>query len=152
MTTPDCTPMSDAELAECLNILLECERAGVKVLGEYEKDFADEADARTLIVESRHDEGRYCRLMFGYLQELGADISRATGGFADKARAVPGRAEPRSGLGRTRDRACTARALSPHARRPARDARHAPRQHRQMRHADRHAGLSHRRKSSSRAR
>jgi nitronate monooxygenase len=93
MTTSDSAPMSDAELAEFFNTLLECERAGVKVLGEYEKDFADQADARALIVESRHDEGRYCRLMFGYLQELGAEISRATGGFADKALAVPGRAE-----------------------------------------------------------
>lgn len=85
--------MSDAELVELFNTLLECERAGVKVLGEYEKDFAGNDDAVQTIVESRKDEGRYCKLMYGYLQELGADITSRTGSFADKALAVQGQAE-----------------------------------------------------------
>ena len=91
--TPDTTPMTDAELIELFNTLLECERAGVKVLTEYEKDFAGNDKAVELVVASRHDEGKYCRLMFDYLRELGADISRNTGSFAEKALAVEGKAE-----------------------------------------------------------
>lgn len=86
-------PMTDAELIELFNTLLECERAGVKVLTEYEKDFAGNDQAIELVVASRHDEGKYCRLMFDYLRELGADISKNTGSFADKALAVEGKAE-----------------------------------------------------------
>jgi len=85
--------MTDAELIELFNTLLECERAGVKVLTEYEKDFAGNDKAVELVVASRHDEGKYCRLMFDYLRELGADISRNTGSFAEKALAVEGKAE-----------------------------------------------------------
>lgn len=91
--TPDTTPMTDAELIELFNTLFECERAGVKVLTEYEKDFAGNDKAVELVVASRHDEGKYCRLMFDYLRELGADISRNTGSFAEKALAVEGKAE-----------------------------------------------------------
>ncbi|MDX5363565.1 MAG: DUF6306 domain-containing protein [Pseudazoarcus pumilus] len=95
MSTDDTntTPMSDAELAELFNTLLECERAGVKVLTEYEKDFAGNEQAIELVVASRHDEGKYCKLMFDYLRELGADVSRNTGSFAEKALAVEGKAE-----------------------------------------------------------
>lgn len=98
-TTPE-TPLTDAELAELFNTLLECERAGVKVLTEYEKDFTGNSDAVDLIVESRQDEGKYCRLMFGYLKELGAEISKDTGSFAEKALAVEGKAEKLSFLNR----------------------------------------------------
>lgn len=94
------TMMSDAELTELFNTLLECERAGVKVLGEYEKDFAGNDSAVETIVESRKDEGRYCKLMYGYLQELGADITPKTGSFAEKALAVEGQAERLSFLNR----------------------------------------------------
>lgn len=87
------TPMTDAELIELFNTLLECERAGVKVLTEYEKDFSGNASAVELIVASRRDEGKYCKLMFDYLRELGADISPKTGSFAEKALAVDGKAE-----------------------------------------------------------
>ena len=87
------TPLSDAELAELFNVLLECERAGVKVLTEYEKDFTGNTPAVETIVESRRDEGKYCKLMFGYLKELGADITTRTGSFAEKALAVEGQAE-----------------------------------------------------------
>lgn len=87
------TPMTDAELIELFNTLLECERAGVKVLTEYEKDFAGHDEAVQTIVESRRDEGKYCKLMFDYLRELGAEISPKTGAFAEKALAVEGRAE-----------------------------------------------------------
>ncbi|AUN93716.1 2-nitropropane dioxygenase [Pseudazoarcus pumilus] len=92
-TETNTTPMSDAELAELFNTLLECERAGVKVLTEYEKDFAGNDEAVHTIVESRRDEGKYCKLMFDFLRELGADISPRTGSFADKALAVEGKAE-----------------------------------------------------------
>ena len=87
------TPMTDGELIELFNTLLECERAGVKVLTEYEKDFSGNAPAVELIVASRRDEGKYCKLMFDYLRELGADVSPNTGSFAEKALAVEGKAE-----------------------------------------------------------
>ncbi|MDX5445279.1 MAG: DUF6306 domain-containing protein [Zoogloeaceae bacterium] len=90
---PSNTPMTDAELIELFNVLLECERAGVKVLTEYEKDFDGNQSAVELIVASRRDEGKYCKLMFDYLRELGADISPKTGSFAEKALAVDGKAE-----------------------------------------------------------
>lgn len=87
------TPMTDAELIELFNTLLESERAGVKVLTQYEKDFAGNDEAVETIIESRRDEGKYCKLMFEYLTELGADISTKTGGFVEKALAVEGKAE-----------------------------------------------------------
>jgi hypothetical protein len=92
-TETSVTPMSNAELAELFNTLLECERAGVKVLTEYEKDFAGIPEAVDTIVASRHDEGRYCRLMYGYLKELGAEITPRTGSFAEKALTVSGRTD-----------------------------------------------------------
>lgn len=98
-TTPD-TPMTDDELIELFNTLLECERAGVKVLTEYEKDFAGNSEAVELIVASRQDEGKYCRLMFDYLKELNADITKATGSFAEKALAVEGKADKLAFLNR----------------------------------------------------
>lgn len=91
--TNDNTPLTNAELVELFNTLLECERAGVKVLTEYEKDFTEDPSAVELIVASRRDEGKYCRLMFGYLKELGAEISPNTGSFAEKALAIEGKAE-----------------------------------------------------------
>ncbi len=93
-------PLSDAELAALLNTLLEAERAGVKVLTEYEKAFAGQPQAVEVLVASRHDEGRYCKLLYGYLQELGADITRQVGSFADKALAVDGQADKLAFLNR----------------------------------------------------
>lgn len=97
------SPMTDAELIDLFNTLLECERAGVKVLGEYEKDFRDNPEAVATIVASRQDEGKYCKLMYGYLQELGADITPKTGSFAEKALAVEGNAERLAFLNRGQD-------------------------------------------------
>lgn len=93
-------PLTDAQLAELFNTLLEAERAGVRVLTEYEKAFAGQPQAVEVLVASRHDEGRYCKLLYGYLQELGADISRQVGSFAEKALAVEGRADKLSFLNR----------------------------------------------------
>lgn len=93
MKPPDPDPLTDAQLAELFNTLLEAERAGVKVLTEFEKAFAGQPQAVGALVASRHDEGRYCKLLYGYLEELGADITRQVGSSAEKALAVEGQAD-----------------------------------------------------------
>ena len=96
---------------------------------------------------SRHDEGRYCKLLYGYLEELGADITRQVGSSAEKALAVEGQADKLAFRNRgqgwvapevaRRCRACPMRTCA----KAAGDGRHAPCQHRHLREADRRAAL-----------
>jgi 5-formyltetrahydrofolate cyclo-ligase len=82
--------MQQEELLSLLNTLLECERAGAAVLREYIKDFEHDAHARQILDASRHDEGRYCKMLYDQVKALGAEPSLKTGDFQQKALALEG--------------------------------------------------------------
>ena len=67
-----------AELTAFLNVLLESERAGARVLARWCHEATPDAD----------DEARYCAGLTEHLQRLGAEPSHATGRFYDKAMTI----------------------------------------------------------------
>jgi hypothetical protein len=74
------------ELIERLNLLLEAERAGAKVLLALMREH--EAAAAALAAMQR-DEGRYAGLLTRLVRELGGEPSRKTGDFVGKVLALP---------------------------------------------------------------
>ena len=77
------------ELVLALNVLLESERAGAKVLARFRRE-APDAPATRLLEEVGRDEARYVALLSGLVRKLGATPSENTGGFHEKALAIEG--------------------------------------------------------------
>jgi nitronate monooxygenase len=79
-------PLSAVELAGFLNVLLESERAGARVLGRWVHEAAPDAGVSADVLGSvRDDEGRFCVGLTEHLKRLGATPSTVTGRFYDKA-------------------------------------------------------------------
>jgi hypothetical protein len=78
-----------ATLVAQLNELLEAERAGAQVGAALVADAAD-PEFKALAHVIRDDEVRWCAMLVAALRALGAEPSRAVGGFYDKAMAVEG--------------------------------------------------------------
>lgn len=76
-------------LLDFFNMLLEAERAGVKVLGELVPQIEDRR-LEALVRKFLRDEGVNCRILTGLIHELDAEPSDKTGSFADKVRALEG--------------------------------------------------------------
>ncbi|SLN34831.1 DUF6306 domain-containing protein [Oceanibacterium hippocampi] len=74
-----------AELAVALNELLEAERAGARTLAAWLRDDTWPATARATLEAARDDEARYCALLTDFVGRLGAEPSKATGSFLEKA-------------------------------------------------------------------
>lgn len=82
-------PMTDVEICELLNELLESERAGARGL----TDMAKQDEARSvapLLQDVARDEGFFCRMLKGHIERLGGTPSPATGVFYDKLMAREG--------------------------------------------------------------
>src|SRR3546814_13450565 len=77
------------ELVVALNVLLESERAGAKVLARFRRE-APDAPATRLLEEVGRDEERYVALLSGLVRKPGAPPSEMTGGFHEQARAIEG--------------------------------------------------------------
>lgn len=71
-----------------LNILLEAERAGVKVLHDLVSQLDDEEEKK-LANKFLHDEGMNCQILKTIIENLGGEVSLKTGDFVQKIEALP---------------------------------------------------------------
>lgn len=80
--------MSEAEMVDFLNELLEAERAGASGVGE----MAAPSDAahRPLLQSVAADEARFCAMLTRHIVRLHGRPTPATGKFLDKLRATEG--------------------------------------------------------------
>ncbi len=76
------------ELIALLNELLEAERAGARVTGETADEATDNAPVAELMRAVQHDEARWCAMLAGRLEQLGAAPSSKVGAFHGKAMAI----------------------------------------------------------------
>lgn len=74
-------------LLDFLNLLLESERAGVKVIGELLYETEDER-LRVFLKKFLRDEGMNCHILTSLIHDLGAKPTDKTGAFVDKVRAL----------------------------------------------------------------
>lgn len=82
--------MSEAELTSFLNLLLEAERAGAKVVSAYLDDIALSPDMRARLLEIQRDESRNSAVLIRMLRHVRAEPSKATGEFLQTALATRG--------------------------------------------------------------
>ena len=87
---PGPTPMPPRELGSLLNLLLETERAGARLLSAYLNELTPEADAWAPLCAIQHDEARNCGVLIDLLREMGLEPSMATGDFYHKATTIEG--------------------------------------------------------------
>jgi 5,10-methenyltetrahydrofolate synthetase len=85
-------PLSAAELTELLNVLLEAERAGAKVLAAFLDDYPRDTPAWRSLAAVQRDEAKNCAILIDLVKKLGGKPSEATGDFLGKALAVQGKA------------------------------------------------------------
>ena len=86
--------MTDAQLNDFLNRMLEAERAGAKALVVFMDDWPRHGSEWATLRKIHEDEAHNCSLIGAELKRRGRDYSHATGEFYDKAVAVKG-ARPR---------------------------------------------------------
>ena len=85
--------MTDAELNDFLNRMLEAERAGAKALVVFMDDWPRHGAEWGVLRRIHEDEAHNCSLIGTELKRRGRDYSHATGEFYDKAVAVKGARE-----------------------------------------------------------
>jgi nitronate monooxygenase len=76
------------ELVAFLNVLLESERAGARVLAKWCHEGSDAGVPPGSLAAVRDDEARFCAGLTRQLERLGAAPSHATGRFHDKAMTI----------------------------------------------------------------
>ncbi len=81
------TQTNKTSLLEFYNLLLEAERAGVKVLGELLSQTEDR-HLLDLLKKFLRDEGVNCRILIALIHDLGAAPSDGTGDFVEKVLAL----------------------------------------------------------------
>ncbi|HKU69258.1 MAG TPA: 5-formyltetrahydrofolate cyclo-ligase [Burkholderiales bacterium] len=84
-------PLSAAELVDLLNVLLEAERAGAKVLAAFLDDYQRDTPAWRQLAAVQRDEAKNCVILSDLVKKLGGKPSAATGEFLAKALAVEGK-------------------------------------------------------------
>jgi 5-formyltetrahydrofolate cyclo-ligase len=84
-------PLSAAELIDLLNVLLEAERAGAKVLAAFLDDYQRDTPAWRQLAAVQRDEAQNCVILSDLVKKLGGTPSAKTGDFLGKALAVEGR-------------------------------------------------------------
>ena len=85
-------PMSTEEVVGLLNVLLEAERAGAKVLAAFLEEYERDAPAWRQLAAVQRDEAKNCAILIDLVRRLGGAPSAATGDFLEKALAVQGKA------------------------------------------------------------
>jgi 5,10-methenyltetrahydrofolate synthetase len=83
--------LSAAELIELLNLLLEAERAGAKVLAAFLEEYPRDTRAWRQLAALQRDEAQNCVILIDLVKKLGGKPSAATGEFLGKALAIEGR-------------------------------------------------------------
>jgi Domain of unknown function (DUF6306) len=81
-----------AELTAFLNELLEAERAGARVTLETARE-AGSGAVGALMTAIQRDEARWCAMLLGHIQRLGAEPTATTGTFYGKAMAIAAMSE-----------------------------------------------------------
>jgi nitronate monooxygenase len=81
---PDAEPMPREELGRLLNLLLEAERAGAKLLAGYLDELPPGTGDWVGLRAVQRDEARNCAVLIHYLLEAEAAPSMATGDFYRK--------------------------------------------------------------------
>ena len=79
------------ELVDLLNVLLEAERAGAKVLAAFLDDYEPDTPAWKQLAAVQRDEARNCAILIDLIRLLNGTPSAATGDFLGKALAVEGK-------------------------------------------------------------
>lgn len=87
---PGPASMPSRELGSLLNLLLETERAGARLLTAYLNELTPEADAWAPLCAIQRDEARNCGVLIDLLREMGFEPSMATGDFYHKATTAEG--------------------------------------------------------------
>ena len=82
--------MTDAELNDFLNRMLEAERAGAKALVVFMDDWPRHGAEWNSLRKIHEDEAHNCSLIGAELKRRGRDYSHATGEFYGKAVSVKG--------------------------------------------------------------
>ena len=85
--------MTDAELVDFLNRMLEAERAGARALVVFLDDWPRHGPEWQTLRKVHDDEAHNCALLGEQLKRRGRDYSHATGEFYPKAVAVKGARE-----------------------------------------------------------
>lgn len=81
--------LSNAEIVDALNELLEGERAGARGVNEIARETAN-PDVRATLSAVAKDEARYCAMLYGHIERFGGRPTRATGAFLEKLHAADG--------------------------------------------------------------
>lgn len=83
--------MPTAELVELLNVLLEAERAGAKVLAAFLGDYERDTPAWRQLAAVQRDEATNCAILIDLIRRINGTPSTATGDFLGKALATEGK-------------------------------------------------------------
>lgn len=76
--------MTPDEYGGFLNLLLECERAGAKLLAAYCDELPAGSELHARLHRVQRDEARNCSVLIHLLLEAGVEPSTAVGGFYQK--------------------------------------------------------------------
>src|SRR5262249_8243313 len=82
--------MSDQEAVGLLNVLLEAERAGARVLAAFLDEYERDTPAWRQLAVVQRDEAQNCAVLLDLIRRLNGTPSAATGDFVGKALAVEG--------------------------------------------------------------
>lgn len=80
--------MPTEELIKLLNLLLEAERAGAKVLAEFLKEYPRDTAAWKQLAAVQRDEAQNCAILIDLIRRVNGTASTATGDFLGRALAV----------------------------------------------------------------
>jgi len=83
-------PMTREEYRRLLNVLLESERAGAKLLAAYADELPLDSDGWAWLRLIQRDEARNCAVLIHLLLEEGFEPSTAVGGFYRKGLGIRG--------------------------------------------------------------
>ena len=83
-------PMTHEEYGRLLNVLLECERAGAKLLAAYLSELPPGSDTAGWLSVVQRDEARNCSILIHLLLEAGVTPTTAVGAFYDRGLQIPG--------------------------------------------------------------
>ncbi len=83
--------MPTEELIKLLNVLLEAERAGAKVLAEFLIEYPRDTAAWRQLAAVQRDEAKNCAILIDLIRRVNGTASAATGDFLGRALAVEGK-------------------------------------------------------------
>jgi nitronate monooxygenase len=87
---PVASSMSRVEYGALLNVLLESERAGARLLREYLEELPPDSEARAWLRSIQNAEAHNCLVLLELLRDAEIQPSRATGDFYRKGLAIRG--------------------------------------------------------------